>query len=97
MGDPFRTDDSSVQLLLSSIFRRGIALSFLLFLWFYLALVPIANIIPISYTMMAERFIYMASAGPVIAIAYGFHHIYQRVSVDRWKEGDCLYSPYWLL
>jgi len=53
---------------------------FFLLLWFYLALVPIANIVPISFSMMAERYIYMASAGPIIAAAYGLVLLYRRAS-----------------
>jgi len=46
--------------------------------FFYLGLVPIANIIPISFSMMAERYIYMPSAGPIIAAAYGINYLYQK-------------------
>ncbi|MDP2688536.1 MAG: tetratricopeptide repeat protein, partial [Deltaproteobacteria bacterium] len=52
-------------------FHRRNRMIFFLLLWFYLALVPIANIVPISFSMMAERYIYAASAGPIAAIAYG--------------------------
>lgn len=47
-------------------------------LWFYLALVPIANIVPISFAMMAERYIYMPSMGPIIAISYGIYWLYKK-------------------
>lgn len=53
---------------------------FFLLLWFYLALVPIANIVPISFSMMAERYIYMASAGPIIAAGYGLVLLYRRAA-----------------
>ena len=49
-------------------------------LWFYLALVPIANIVPISFSMMAERYIYMASAGPIIAAAWGLVLLYRKAA-----------------
>ncbi len=53
--------------------------------WFLLGLVPIANIAPISFSMMAERYIYMASAGPIMAGAYGIYALYK-------KAGD---APQW--
>lgn len=46
--------------------------------WFLLGLVPIANIAPISFSMMAERYIYMASAGPIMAAAYGTYTLYKK-------------------
>ncbi|MBI5642244.1 MAG: tetratricopeptide repeat protein [Deltaproteobacteria bacterium] len=49
-------------------------------LWFYIALVPIANIVPISFSMMAERYIYMPSAGPIIAAGYGLYYAYKKLS-----------------
>lgn len=52
--------------------------SFFLLAWFYLGLVPIANIIPNSFSMMAERYIYMPSEGPIIAMALGAYTLYQR-------------------
>ena len=66
-------------------FHKRSGVIFFSLLWFYLALVPSFNIIPISYTMMAERFIYMASAGPIIAVAYGLYHIYERCKEGRRK------------
>ncbi|MDO8425993.1 MAG: tetratricopeptide repeat protein [Deltaproteobacteria bacterium] len=45
--------------------------------WFYLGLIPIANIIPISFSMMAERYIYAASFGPIAAISYGGFRLYE--------------------
>ena len=64
--------------------------------WFYLALVPIANIIPISFSMMAERFVYMPSEGPIMAMAYGLSILYQkmhsgnRILGARWLAGAIL-------
>jgi len=55
-------------------------LVFFLLIWFYLALVPIANIVPISFSMMAERYIYMASAGPIVAAAYGLVLLYRKAA-----------------
>ena len=52
-------------------------------LWFYLALVPIANIIPISFSMMAERYAYMPSAGPIMAMAYGISYLHRKYSADN--------------
>ncbi len=46
--------------------------------WFYLALVPIANIVPISFAMMAERYIYMPSMGPIMALSYGVYALYRK-------------------
>lgn len=48
--------------------------------WFYLSLVPIANIVPISFSMMAERYIYMPSEGPIIAAGYGLYLLYSKLS-----------------
>ncbi|MBI5493198.1 MAG: tetratricopeptide repeat protein [Deltaproteobacteria bacterium] len=62
---------------------RNRAVSFAL-AWFYLALVPIANIIPISFSMMAERYIYAASLGPIAAAGLGFYRLYER---GRGKAG----------
>jgi len=52
-------------------FYRKNDMLFFFFAWFFLALVPIANIVPISFAMMAERYIYMPSAGPIAAMALG--------------------------
>ncbi|MFQ5736669.1 MAG: tetratricopeptide repeat protein [Thermodesulfobacteriota bacterium] len=60
--------------------HRRNRLAFFLLLWFYLALVPIANIVPISFSMMAERYIYMASAGPIVAGAWGLVYLYRRAA-----------------
>lgn len=46
--------------------------------WFYLALVPIANIVPISFSMMAERYIYTASLGPIAAAGWGMYKLYEK-------------------
>lgn len=51
---------------------------FFLLAWFYIGLVPIANIIPNSFSMMAERYLYMPSEGPIIAMALGIYALYQR-------------------
>ncbi len=59
-------------------FHRRNRMIFFLLLWFYLALVPIANIVPISFSMMAERYVYMASAGPIAAAAYGLVALHRR-------------------
>lgn len=48
--------------------------------WFYAGLVPIANIVPISFSMMAERYIYMPSAGPIIAMCYGFYLLHEEAA-----------------
>lgn len=48
--------------------------------WFYIGLVPIANIVPISFSMMAERYIYMPSEGPIIAAGYGLYLLYRKLS-----------------
>lgn len=48
---------------------------FFLLIWFYIGLVPVANIIPMTFSIMAERFIYMSSAGPIIAMVYGLYAI----------------------
>lgn len=53
-------------------------IAFFLTAWFYLGLVPIANIIPISFSMMAERYIYAPSEGPIIAMALGVYALYER-------------------
>jgi tetratricopeptide (TPR) repeat protein len=44
--------------------------TFFFLCWFPLALVPISNLIPISFSMMAERYIYLPSAGPIVAAAH---------------------------
>jgi Flp pilus assembly protein TadD len=72
-------------------FHRKNRIIFYLLLWFYLGLVPIANIVPFSFSMMAERFMYMPSAGPIIAVAYGFYSLYRGVSVERWKKVCCIF------
>ncbi|MBI5588394.1 MAG: tetratricopeptide repeat protein [Deltaproteobacteria bacterium] len=51
---------------------------FFTLIWFYLALVPISNIVPISFAMMAERYIYMPSMGPIIALSYGVYILYRK-------------------
>ncbi len=61
---------------------------FFVLAWFYISLVPIANIIPISFSMMAERYIYMPSAGPIIAIAYVAYSLYKKV----YASGNVLLS-----
>lgn len=53
--------------------------SFFLVAWFYIGLVPIANIIPASFSMMAERYLYMPSQGPIIAIAVGAYAFYRKM------------------
>lgn len=58
-------------------FKRDRRVFFLL-AWFYIGLIPIANIIPNSFSMMAERYIYMPSMGPIIAMALGIHTLYLR-------------------
>lgn len=59
-------------------FHKKNRMVFFTLVWFYLALIPIANIIPISFSMMAERYIYMPSAGPIIAIGYGFYLFFKK-------------------
>ena len=66
---------ASLILMAYAHFRNRLV--FFALLWFYLGLVPIANIIPISFSMMAERYIYAASAGPIIAAGYGLYRLYR--------------------
>jgi len=58
--------------------HRKNKLVFFSLVWFYLALVPIANIVPISFAMMAERYIYMPSMGPIMALACGIYALYRK-------------------
>jgi protein O-mannosyl-transferase len=67
---------STLALTIYYYFRNR--LIFFCLAFFYLALVPIANIIPISFSMMAERYIYLPSAGPIVAAAYGISYLYER-------------------
>jgi tetratricopeptide (TPR) repeat protein len=53
--------------------------SFFLVVWFYIGLVPIANIIPNSFSMLAERYLYMPSQGPIIAISLGAYAFYGKL------------------
>lgn len=71
---------ASLILIVYSHFRNRLV--FFSLVWFYLGLVPIANIIPISFSMMAERYIYVASAGPIIAAGYGLYRLY-RYATER--------------
>ncbi|MBI2411799.1 MAG: tetratricopeptide repeat protein [Deltaproteobacteria bacterium] len=71
---------ASIVLIIYSHFRNRLV--FFSLVWFYLGLVPIANIIPISFSMMAERYIYVASAGPIIAAGYGLYRLY-RYATER--------------
>jgi tetratricopeptide (TPR) repeat protein len=57
-------------------------MAFFSLMWFYLALVPIANIIPISFSMMAERYSYMPLAGPMMAIAFGISYLHRKYGSD---------------
>jgi tetratricopeptide (TPR) repeat protein len=57
-------------------------MAFFSLMWFYLALVPIANIIPISFSMMAERYSYMPLAGPMMAIAFGISYLNRKYGSD---------------
>jgi tetratricopeptide (TPR) repeat protein len=52
-------------------------------LWFFLALVPIANIIPIAFSMMAERYAYMPSAGPIMTMAFGISYLHRKYSANN--------------
>lgn len=56
--------------------------SFFLLAWFYIGLVPIANIIPNSFSMLAERYLYMPSQGPIIAMALGAYVFYGKLKSD---------------
>lgn len=67
----------STVALMAYLHKRSKA-AFYLVVWFYVGLVPIANIIPISFSMMAERYIYMPSEGPIIAMAFGAYTLYGR-------------------
>ncbi len=71
---------ASVVLIIYSHFRNRLV--FFSLVWFYLGLVPIANIIPISFSMMAERYIYVPSAGPIIAAGYWLYRLY-RYAAER--------------
>ncbi|MBI5453424.1 MAG: tetratricopeptide repeat protein [Deltaproteobacteria bacterium] len=71
---------ASIVLIIYSHFRNRLV--FFSLVWFYLGLVPIANIIPISFSMMAERYIYVPSAGPIIAAGYGLYRLY-RYAAER--------------
>lgn len=71
---------ASIVLIIYSHFRNRLV--FFSLVWFYLGLVPIANIIPISFSMMAERYIYVPSAGPIIAAGYGLYRLY-RYATER--------------
>ncbi len=53
--------------------------SFFLVAWFYIGLVPIANIIPNSFSMLAERYLYMPSQGPIIAVAFGSYALFRKM------------------
>ncbi len=82
----------SVAVILASVgaivyFHFRNRLVFFLLLWFYLALVPIANIAPISFSMMAERYIYMASAGPIAAVAWALAVLYRRARARSVQGG----------
>lgn len=68
----------SLVLMVFFFFRQRMV--FFLLAWFYIGLIPIANIIPISFSMMAERYIYMPSAGPIIAAGYGLWYLYKTLS-----------------
>ncbi|MCI5157798.1 MAG: tetratricopeptide repeat protein [Candidatus Electrothrix sp. AUS1_2] len=62
--------------------RQNRIISFLL-VWFYITLIPIANIIPISLSMMAERFMYLPSAGPILVFGYGAWIIYEKIHYKK--------------
>lgn len=65
-------------------YRRNRIVFFSL-VWFYLALIPISNIVPISFSMMAERYAFLPSVGPIIAMAYGLLFTFNKAKADMGK------------
>lgn len=70
-------------------YRRNRIIFFSL-VWFYLALIPISNIVPISFSMMAERYIFMPSVGPIIAMSYGLVFTFNKAKAGMGKSWERL-------
>ncbi len=62
-------------------FYKKNKLIFFSLIWFYIGLLPVANLIPTTFSVMGERFMYMPSIGPIIAITYGLYTLSQKSNV----------------
>jgi tetratricopeptide (TPR) repeat protein len=71
----------TVSMVLLIYFHRKSGKTFFLLAWFFFGLIPVANIVPTTFSLMGERYIYMASAGPIAAIAYGLFNLRNKSSL----------------
>lgn len=70
----------AVIILLIFLFRKRKAITFAS-LWFVFFFIPVSNIIPLGYIIMANRYMYLSSMGICLIAAYLISHLNRKIMI----------------